>query len=445
MFKRAFIRVCSFVLSLLVFLGASVRDADLPKAQAANDPVNILITCDNNYGKQAVVCLYSLLLNGDKNRRFEIYIVRPENFDEEVETKIINLEQSFKNCHITFLQLRDDKFCSEYGFDKFSREAYFRLFIGDLFDEEDIGVRVEKCLYLDADIIVRDDISKLYDKNLDDDHWVGACSDPLAFCTCEERETYPEEVFGLQDKDFGCYFNSGVILFNIRALKKNGVSEIVEDYFREGATGHAHDQAAINYACRGHVRLLSSVWNFLLLFPSDVRCKGLEKARRDPKIVHFAGSANKPWSNDRIPFGCFWWRMAIESGAYSEDDKKYTDFYREKNKKNSSLPSLADTSSDSDENKCESQKLLESAPKKEFDVEKEKHETPVLCKRKNNEFGSEDTAPNLSKTANNRDDNPKTSFIDMSIVGLCFLLSIVGFIMLSVRKNKRDVADIYRV
>ena len=98
--------------------------------------------------------------------------------------------------------------------DYYSNSIYYRLFIASLFPD------LDKALYLDADITVVDDISKLYCEELGD-NLLGAITDDVVY-TNDTFCKYANVALGIDAKD---YFNSGILVMNLKGFRKEKIEE----------------------------------------------------------------------------------------------------------------------------------------------------------------------------------------------------------------------------
>ena len=166
---------------------------------------------------------------------------------------------------------------------------WYRTFLADLLP--DVG----EVLYLDGDTIAVDDLEPLWETHLGD-HYVGAVTNVWE----PWNSGHPA---GLGIPDDQPYFNSGVLLMNLAALREDGIGARLTEY----ALAHADrlpwgDQDALNVVV-GHRRLaLAPRWNVMnsvVYFDSAPEVLGaaaVEEARTRPGIRHFEGpSINKPW------------------------------------------------------------------------------------------------------------------------------------------------------
>lgn len=124
------------------------------------------------------------LKNGKRNGR-----VIPES----IEIKGVFLSESLKKIEGKLL-IRD----------YYSNATYYRILIPNLYPQ------YEKVLYLDSDIIILDDIAKLYNVNINN-YLIGAVSERW-FRNYTEFKGYGEKVIGL--KSYKKYINAGIMLMN---------------------------------------------------------------------------------------------------------------------------------------------------------------------------------------------------------------------------------------
>jgi lipopolysaccharide biosynthesis glycosyltransferase len=164
---------------------------------------------------------------------------------------------------------------------------WYRVFLPDLLPG------LDRILYLDADTLVVADPTELWDTELDS-----------ALIAAVDNVLEPE--FADHPRDIGLdpgqrYFNSGVLLFNLAAMRDEDCTRRIVEHAR-GTPLLWPDQDALNVVLGARRVVLHPRWNcmnsMMLLpyardvFPSEV----LDAARRDPGIVHFEGpELAKPW------------------------------------------------------------------------------------------------------------------------------------------------------
>jgi lipopolysaccharide biosynthesis glycosyltransferase len=178
----------------------------------------------------------------------------------------------------------------------FSIATYYRLFIASLFPEYD------KIIYLDCDLVVLGDISKLYEIDLGA-NILGAGPEAYVQNTAEFRR-YAKVALGV---DPDRYVNAGVLVINLAEYRKSRI----EEQFVELITKHDFDlldpdQAYLNYLCQDKIHVLPNGWN---KEPTLLPCEG------DKHIVHYA-LYKKPWQYEDVIDGQFFWHYAQKSPFY---------------------------------------------------------------------------------------------------------------------------------
>lgn len=161
---------------------------------------------------------------------------------------------------------------------------------------------VERVLYLDCDTLVVDDISDLWELDLEG-HTIGAVTNVFP----QDLVHRPQEL-GLTREQ---YFNSGVLLMDLEAWRRLGCANTIARLAREQPDRLVFpDQDALNIVLAKQRFPLAPRWNAqnsIFYFPWAKEVFGpaaVAEARSAPAIVHFEGPAQaKPWhSRSTHPF-----------------------------------------------------------------------------------------------------------------------------------------------
>ncbi|MFA6154177.1 glycosyltransferase family 8 protein [Mesorhizobium sp.] len=205
-------------------------------------------------------------------------------------------------------------------FDHVTPAALLRLQLGEFLPA------LDRVLYLDADILAVADIRPLLDTDLGG-AVAGAVQDlGLHAALAEEAITgQPDHVLHVRDAlgwdpDTFIYVNSGVLLLDLAALRRERFGERAGQLVLD----HPHrfrwrDQDAINLLLSGRVVLLDPRWNTMVWFlereprrhHADMAAVALQ--RRDPWLLHFSGAC-KPW-HGLVDIEDYrrWWRAALRT------------------------------------------------------------------------------------------------------------------------------------
>lgn len=182
---------------------------------------------------------------------------------------------------------------------RYSEAASFRLLMPELFPE------LDKVLYIDCDVIVRQDVGKLFAETDLGDNYLGVI--------------YEAAIEGQAERwrALGCdaerYFNSGFLLMNLKQMREDGISAKLLDACRVDWLEFP-DQDALNQVCQGRVLPLSPVYNgirtfFLPQYNGEFvkqYSESLWNEVQEKGTIHYTGG--KPWALFTVKFG-EWWRV----------------------------------------------------------------------------------------------------------------------------------------
>lgn len=279
----------------------------------------IVFAADDNYAPVLSVALISLFKHISKNNEYDIVILI-SNISEENKNALLSLNQH-KNATIRIFDI--SSFLQKYNKNIFftsnhiSISTYYRIFIPELLSDYD------KVLYLDCDIIVLCDVAKLLSQDLQG-NMVAAVND----CT---QNTYIQNAFSRYIKetlklDISKYFNSGVMLFDIKTCCQADFVNNALSFLAEIKIPRSHDQDILNKVCSDRVLYLDASYNFQwhlpFCYPETYASKDFaphkteyEQARANVKIIHYT-TGTKPWNDASKDLSLIWWDYAKQSYFY---------------------------------------------------------------------------------------------------------------------------------
>lgn len=248
-----------------------------------------------NYFVPAATMLRSLLdaSTGD----FEVVCLVTEEIPLRMQEKLVRLGEG----RLTFQYLPlKGRLEGIYTDPRYTEAASFRLLLPGLLPEYD------KIVYIDCDVIVRQDIGNLYQNTDLEQNWLG-----VVFEAPIEQQA---ERFRALGCDPNRYFNSGFLLMNLAQMRKENVSARLLEACKVPYLEFP-DQDALNQVCQGHILPLSPLYNGIRTFfipkykPDFIREYGSEalweQVQREATI-HYTGG--KPWNLFTLQFGA-WWRV----------------------------------------------------------------------------------------------------------------------------------------
>lgn len=195
-----------------------------------------------------------------------------------------------------------------------SYTTYYRLFLPDLLPA------CHRCLYLDVDMLVCDDLCRLIDADMQGKS-VGVVPDVCLGHAADCVEV--RDILCAAGHDMERYFNAGMMLIDLDAWRTRSFIQRMEDAFCSLEHLIYPDQDILNALFRQDSLLLPTRWNFLT--PQVQAQLDTEAAperdrmmqEHDWGIIHYAGL--KPWRDPvRAPLGSLWWRHARQHGLAAD-------------------------------------------------------------------------------------------------------------------------------
>jgi Lipopolysaccharide biosynthesis proteins, LPS:glycosyltransferases len=161
---------------------------------------------------------------------------------------------------------------------RLSSIVYARLMIDRL-----VGPEVERILYLDCDMLVRDDVACLFDLDLEGNA-IAAVRDTIGDIITRGRDLRGNgDLFDTADY----YFNAGMVLIDLEQWRQADILGHMEAYYASGVMQRIYyDQDLLNLVFKGRWLKLPWRWN-------TINARAMHEAF-DPAILHYTGKT-KPW------------------------------------------------------------------------------------------------------------------------------------------------------
>ena len=174
---------------------------------------HIVLGFDSNYAMPSGVAMYSVCKN--TNRKIHFHIIE-ESVGNNIKQQFKDMVESFGN-DITFYQISDEKFKGLPENAHISKSTYNRFLIPELLSED-----INKCLYIDGDLLAVRGLEDLLSIDLDENIAVAAAIDARCSSVIEHNAidlplTKP-------------YYNAGVMLYNLNYWRKHHVAEQCLNY-----------------------------------------------------------------------------------------------------------------------------------------------------------------------------------------------------------------------
>lgn len=255
--------------------------------------MNIIYASDDNFSEILGISMLSLFDNNKKADGITVYVL-DSGISGANKEKLLSVADKYSR-KIVFLSVDgiiDEKMKQERG----SLATFSRLYAAQF-----LPGNIGKALYLDCDILVLEDLSDMY--NTDIDGYYGAA---VKDCVSDAHK----KCVGLLPSDN--YFNAGVYLMNIRKWRDDAVTEKA-DLFSEKYNNRVPyaDQGILNGIVATGTKCLELRYNcytilydfdykHLMLFrkPSGYYSESeISEAKNNPAIIHFTTCflSLRPW------------------------------------------------------------------------------------------------------------------------------------------------------
>jgi len=201
----------------------------------------------------------------------------------------------------------------------FTLDAYSRLLIPEIVDSA-----FEKVIYLDSDLLIRNNICKLWEIDIEN----------YALLACQDLSSYSDDVIKDDILTKGSYFNSGVMVFNLKKWRSENLSLRIIEFLKINYDSNSFaDQCGLNAVLKNDWKPLDIKWNVLTILSSDQvfsvipesSLKNYLTTHKDrlldeAYILHFIGT-RKPWKNGCGMIGQIEWLNVMRSCNWFSSDE----------------------------------------------------------------------------------------------------------------------------
>lgn len=273
--------------------------------------MDIALCFDNNFIMQVGVTIKSVCLsNPQENIIFHL-------FTNKITVNNQNTLQGLltsSNHLMKFYEIDESVLTGWPEVSRYPKSIYYRFFIA-----QKVPSSVNYILYLDCDIIVRDNLRQLYETDLTK-NIIAAVYDKMPF----EIDTINRLCLPIENG----YFNSGVLLINVQQWRLNHITSKLCKIILNNAEKLAFpDQDALNILFNGNWKKLhlrynlqqGFVYEHTKLYWQDF--DELHEAQSNPAIIHYSGL--KPWMHECYnPYKQLWLNTASKTPWKNYTPKK---------------------------------------------------------------------------------------------------------------------------
>ena len=253
-------------------------------------PIQVATATDRTYLPWCATALLSCL-RATADHRLHFHVLHEGTITADLQTELTRRVEA-NGGEVDFLLIDEGLFgvLPTKGAALGGRISWARVLLPEMLPD------LERVIYLDADVLAVDSLHPLWDEDLDGGV-LGAVRNVI-------EPGMRAHVAALGISDPRCYFNAGVLLVDLGALRAERSWERICDFVRNaGRPLTWYDQDALNVVFSGRWKALAPRWNAQnsFWFWNELATEvlgpaALSEAVRDPAIIHFEGPAiGKPW------------------------------------------------------------------------------------------------------------------------------------------------------
>lgn len=264
--------------------------------------IHIAVGSDDGYAPHAATLIHSLAAQHGRGT-LQITYYCDATLTASVRTVLAAYCEKL-GVGLRFLDIDPARFQGLHANERLPLLCWYRVCLADYLPD------VDRILYLDTDIVAMAPIDEMFNMELGD-KLAAVVNDPLAAIA------FPE-VAKRVDIPYEDYFNSGVMLLNLKAIREAGGGERILKIARDNLDRlYFPDQDALNLALGPRSIMLSQRWNYPPLarryfehYPNSSAitdlpsCREMLSADFKPALLHFLANP-KPWSASE-PYDYVW-------------------------------------------------------------------------------------------------------------------------------------------
>lgn len=251
----------------------------------SKDTINIVFAIDDNYVKHCATVIESILDFINIKQKIRFFILYSENNLSYISQSLLsNFDSEYIDIEFIKVNAKDFKI---YPLNRahISIATYYRLAIHKLLPEN-----IDKVIYLDADLLVLDNIANLWNEDISDYVIAGA-----------PDEGGISQIRRLNLAIQHNYINAGVCVMNLKKMRQLNLDHLyIESLYKNYDLITLQDQDILNITFEKNIKRLHVKWNIQSrMFKYNeleysYKEKELKEAMENPGIIHYSDS-QKPW------------------------------------------------------------------------------------------------------------------------------------------------------
>ncbi|MBP3655899.1 MAG: glycosyltransferase [Clostridia bacterium] len=276
--------------------------------------IPVVFASDIGYLNYTLVSMCSLLEQPAPGVAYRFVYLVPFNAQEDFEGIIHGVLSKYSNYTLEVHRVGEEFVDAHLEIQHITTPTYYRLLLPDLLPD------CSKCIYIDGDTVICEDLVSLYTIPMGENYLAAAPA-----YVYHEKAEYHSARLGFDGKEPFRYYNAGVLLMNLEAMRRDGLQEKMIELSHNAY--ESQDQDVLNVACRGRIKPISLCYNMMVQYHKweDARWLSLMSAEqmkltrdqmKKPVIIHYSNKI-KPWNNFRVTHSRYWWRAVLSTPCWA--------------------------------------------------------------------------------------------------------------------------------
>lgn len=250
------------------------------------EPIVIVCAADDNYAMPLTVTIRSALENLSSDRKILLFVIDDgiQSRNKHRITKSLNPGK----CEIRWISrpeaLSKQGMLSDQlpSLQSLSNATWYRLLIPELLSTE-----FDKAIYLDCDLVVKEDLSKLWDMQIGGKYLLAACTKFVHYVSHDRGLINWQELgFSKDDK----YLSAGVLVLNLEKWRSEDLCTKALSYIQQNSQYiRWHDNDVL-------VAIVRDQWGELDLRWNSTEARSMTQEEVDDACILHYTSPEKPWS-----------------------------------------------------------------------------------------------------------------------------------------------------
>ena len=270
-----------------------------------NNTIPIALISDSKQLIGLSVAIINLLETAKRKTFYEIYLLLDNSVSDKDIELIKNIEKNYKNGKIIPIKIKNPFKDMKNQHDYVSNADLFKLIMASTLPN------LDKVLYLDTDILIREDLSDLFNTDLENNYLGGVHSFAHAFVLPTLNKT-------LDIPNLDNYTGCGVLLFNLKKIRQDNLEHELHKYI--GKFKGSVDQHLVNKVCYGKIKNVNHKYNWTITMENSYlqdeyypySKNYMDTVYKNPAIYHTTGP-NKYWNCSNLRFSKEWYKYFKKS------------------------------------------------------------------------------------------------------------------------------------